>query len=396
MDLKAMVSRSSWIDVTPQTQIFASQVDQADERCTQRDLKRFATKAKGSNLALHVPRETCMLRIPATCADGYFRVVVCGNDTNDNNSKQKVLCGSPVFRVASTSFDGSVLRGASLSTAPIEVGVKVASTIGTQVAKRYAGVAGAVVKSKAGKVVTNKVVKKVGGVAYTEASNSWDRARTTNVQDARYQGHALDAQFKTPSSGPRSPFPIKISGTMKRGIMTAPPDWILSRPAAYMAWVRYSQDASQDATQIPWIEAIVTVGPPTDGMPTVARQNMMTINVLRDMDPSTNQMSGKVKVLLMDVLQGHYATQPQSEVEMEARRAYDMDVVMRHLHHPAWAPDLALERVNKDRNGNVTDMFMARVIGQLDKVPVHWVGVRSDAAVLRDQMYGNGGLWIQR
>ena len=129
MNIKAFFrGNSTWIDVTPAQKIEASQLPPNDERAWQRDIKRFLKKAHKS-IQSHVPCETHVLRIPTTAEDGYFRVVLCSG-----HRSKTVLCPSPVFRVASTSTDISILRGASLATLPVEVGLKVASMVG----KNYA------------------------------------------------------------------------------------------------------------------------------------------------------------------------------------------------------------------------------------------------------------------
>ncbi|QPH02787.1 hypothetical protein C2857_007004 [Epichloe festucae Fl1] len=161
MSLEALAgSRDKWIDVTPASEAEASHLPGAEERGIQRDMRRFAREAAslsssssssssgragGGSGGRHVPRETHLVRIPASAGDGYFRLLLCGGD-----DPRKTLCGSPVFRVASTSADMSVVRGASLGTMPLELGLRVASTVvGTHVVRKYTGIAGAVVQSSA-------------------------------------------------------------------------------------------------------------------------------------------------------------------------------------------------------------------------------------------------------
>ncbi len=107
-------------------------------------IKKFLKRAsKDKHLSKHIIRETCVLRIPAVATDGYLRVVMC-----TGQSSKKSLCPSPTFRLASTSSDVSVLRGASLTTLPLEIGLKAASVIGNQYVQRVVGPAQAVAQSK--------------------------------------------------------------------------------------------------------------------------------------------------------------------------------------------------------------------------------------------------------
>lgn len=370
MEIKAFVAGTkSWIDITPQTQVHSHQIDVAEERNIQRDLKRFAKKASG-RLNSHIPRETCLLRIPATCADGYFRVVIChGDETN------KVLCGSPVFRVASTSSDVSILRGASLSTAPIEMGVKVATTIGTQVVKRYAGVAGAVIKSRAGKKVTHATLRKVGGKAYQSAGESWERSRAARY-DAALARAALTDVALGPDDGPLAPFPMKFSGRAKDGIIVDAPDWVKSMNGIYAAWVGGET----------WREGLVTMAPLRD-VPSVAMENAVAVDVLDE----EVEVAGKVKVLLMARLRSELL---EDEVE---RYAQDVVTTLSNLKRPHWCPEENLEKIRLLKSETTfSDRMAAKMMEQTDRMPLHWAGMRSEAALLRDQMYGNGGVWIQR
>ncbi|KAK0710853.1 hypothetical protein B0H67DRAFT_491087, partial [Lasiosphaeris hirsuta] len=120
MKLKTLVGATSdWVDVTPAAHARVEEVAPDTERAWQRDIAKAAkrsVKDKGGAKA-HIPRETHVVRIPAVSADGYFRLALCsggvGGDASDsapdgnsgNSPRRKVLCSSPIFRVASTSSD---------------------------------------------------------------------------------------------------------------------------------------------------------------------------------------------------------------------------------------------------------------------------------------------------
>ncbi|KAJ0130290.1 putative CDP-alcohol phosphatidyltransferase class-I family protein C22A12.10 [Fusarium oxysporum f. sp. albedinis] len=219
MTLKAMMGTTgTWIDVTPATKTGVEHISEAEERGIQRDFKRFVKKALG-RMKKHLPRETHIIRIPAAATDGYFRLVLCSNSDG-----KKVLCGSPVFRIASTSTDVSTVRGSSLSTMPLEMGIKVASTIGSQVAKKYTGVAGAVVEQGAKRLTpSNATIKKVATKAYhgsgigNAVSESWKNGKAGRY-DPLISGEAMEPLTILGSGeGPEAPFPFKFAGKVVRG-----------------------------------------------------------------------------------------------------------------------------------------------------------------------------------
>lgn len=123
----ALNARSAWINVTPIAQTSSDQLPKDQERAWQRDISSFRRKAHDiKHICRHTPRETNLIRIPYAAEDGYFRVVLC--------SGRKILCPSPTFRYASTSMDPGMLRGASLLTLPLEVGLKVGARVATTAA----------------------------------------------------------------------------------------------------------------------------------------------------------------------------------------------------------------------------------------------------------------------
>ncbi|PNY26207.1 Riboflavin kinase [Tolypocladium capitatum] len=416
MTVKALMgSTGSWLDVTPARQARPEHLPEADERGIQRDLKRFAKRASG-RLKSHVPRETHVVRVPATATDGYFRLVLCAGEDG-----KKVLCGSPVFRIASTSTDAAVVRGASLSTMPLEVGVKVASTIGQQVAKKYTGIAGAVVQNRAAKVVNNAAARRAGQAAYRgyrdagladAVSESWRKN-----QPGRYD-QLVDGRLPEPSvavigsdAGPEAPFPLKFEGRVARagGMSTAElgfptanlrdvPDTIKTRLAGvFAAWAmvlpaKGLQDVSHD-----WHEAVVTIAPPRGAPPSVAMGNGVAVHVAYDFDGAAF-FDARLKVLLMGYL--HPSAANRDPGELAGEHAQDVMTTLASLGRDNWAPHetvarmktLKGERSFSDRLDGATD----RVQRHVDRIPLHWAGVRSESGVMRDQTYGSGGLWIPR
>lgn len=417
MSLKALVgTNGDWIEVTPETKAAPEHLPEMDERGMQRDLKRFAKKASG-RAKKHVPRETHVIRIPAEATDGYFRLVLCAGE-----GSKKLLCGSPVFRVASTSTDVSVVKGASLSTMPIEIGVKVASTVGEQVVKKYTGVVGAVVSNGATKAASNKAAQKImpvmkkaatmGTMAYNKSgmndmvSDSWQRGK----QAGRYEPMVMEAAVDVigDDSGPEAPFPVDFAGKVVRGsglsaneigVPTANlrevPDRVKMRmKGVFAAWACIISSTAMDDISHDWHEAIVTIGPLRYAPPDVVIKNRVRVHLMHDFDGATF-FDFRIKVFLMGYL--HDAPDKDAEPEDLVRQhAADSVAVLASLQRPAWDIDEALRSRGERSLSDKMDGFTGMVRGEMDKLPLHLAGVRSEGSKMRDQAYGKGGLWIPR
>ncbi len=116
-----MGRNGNWLNVTPSAKVTPEQLNPDNERAWQRDISRFRGNAD-RHVRDHLLRETVVARIPAEAGDGYFQLVLCLGD------KKKVLCPSPVFRVLSTSISPHSIKGASLSTLPLELGAMALGT----------------------------------------------------------------------------------------------------------------------------------------------------------------------------------------------------------------------------------------------------------------------------
>ncbi|KND86523.1 Riboflavin kinase [Tolypocladium ophioglossoides CBS 100239] len=415
MTVKALMgSTGGWLDVTPARRAQPEHLPEVDERGIQRDLKRFAKKASG-RLKGHVPRETHVVRIPATATDGYFRLVLCAGADG-----KKVLCGSPVFRVASTSTDAAVVRGASLSTMPLEVGVKVASTIGQQVAKKYTGIAGAVVQNRAAKVVKNAAVKRAGQAVHQGYRNagladavgeSW-RKNKPGRYDPLVDGRLLPPAVTTIGSdaGPKPPFPLKFEGRVARasGASTAElgfptanlrdvPETIKMRlGGVFAAWAMILPAKGLEDMSHDWHEAVVTIAPPRAAPLRVAMHNGVAVHIAHDLDGAF--FDARLKVLLMGYL--HPAAASDDPEELAGEHAHDVVTTLASLGRDNWTPHEAVAHIKTlERERSFSDRLdgaTGRVRQHVDRIPLHWAGVRSEAGAMRDRVYGNGGLWISR
>lgn len=439
MSLKAMVGGTgSWIDVTPATRATASAMPPNEERGIQRDVKKFLKKATGK-ARKHTLRETHVVRIPASSQDGYFRIVLCPTAEG-----KKVLVGSPVFRIASTSTDSSVIRGAGLRTMPLEMGVKVGSAIANSVVSTYVGTATAAVKSTAGSVASS-AVKKGANEAYKsyEITGTGDRVRDKVTgswhegRAARYE-RAVSSAMMEPTvgiigseEGPDAPFPMKFNGKVMQGsgycmerygfptanLGNVSEEMAMRMTGSFAAWVKFVVPGTKDKTaekgkekeeaddEEEWYEAVVRIGPALNAPPSVIIRNVVTVHILHDFDNETFYGSA-LKVLLMGFLHPIPPPAPHpiddtAEVDVYLQRhADEILTTMATLARPKWRPRatvLRMKTLKSERSWN--DKFNG-VAGSLsekvDRVPMHLAGIRSEAGTLRDGMYGKGGLWIPR
>lgn len=372
MTLKAMVgSRSSWVDLTPERCTDVESLDTANERTYQRDIRRVHAKQA------HVARETHVLRIPSSCQDGYFRIVLCDGD--------KVLCNSPIFRLVSISTDMSSLRGASLSTVPLEMGIKAAGTFGQVLVTKYTGVAGAV----ATKAIGARGAK-VGKVAVGAAGDYLQESRRARYERLLGQNMAA-AQLVTvgPDAGPLLPFPIAFSGKValgtgacltQNGYPTANlhnlPERIAYMSGAYAAWVRIDGDDDDDI----WMESTVTLAPAAG----TGTRSYAAVHIIPDLyDPCL--VGKKLRVVLMDRL--------RYDDEISGEHATDVATTLASLARPAWSASLAWQRLQAVK---ASSTLSDRLLEAVESVPLHRVGVRSDTASEKEANIGVGGIYIVR
>ncbi|UQC78870.1 uncharacterized protein CLUP02_04349 [Colletotrichum lupini] len=408
MNLKSLVgANTSWLDVTPSMQGTPAAMTEGDERGCQRDLKKFLKKAP-KNLAKHMPRETHVVRIPAAADDGYFRLVLCTGGGGDGG-KRKVLCPSPVFRVASTSTDMSVTRGASFASMPLELGIKAGSVVATTVVNRYIGPAAAVVQSRTKKISQAKfVTKHAAHIAYAKSGIEKSGIKThvtayeeqyastrSGGYDAWQSGEAgfqeAPPEVIGPDSGPTDPFPIKFDGKIVRGtgrggmelgIPTAnlegiPEDVRMRMRGVYFGWARVVPRSGLEAISTDWHESIITVGPAPYATPRVAAKNVATVHLIHEFGGALF-LDTKLKVLVMGQLRMAAPPVAGSEAALEAYGA-DVLLTVASLSRDSWCPIETRERMRTMRSEmSLADRYVEtrdRVQKQVDRMPVHLAGV---------------------
>ncbi|KAI1125059.1 hypothetical protein F5Y10DRAFT_247985 [Nemania abortiva] len=413
-----MRTTSNWIDVTPSVEALASSVPGGDERAWQRDIKKFLKKtSKDKRLSRHVIRETCVLRIPAAAADGYLRIVMCTGE-----SSQKLLCPSPTFRLASTSSDVSILRGASLATLPLEVGLKAASVVGNQYVQRVVGPAQAAIQSKISQLQPAFIQNNANTLALAQSAITEEFGALEEnfdpTQHAAYnpfnEGGAID---ELPSiigndSGPEKPFPVRLDGKVVPGtgqsqssptanLANVAEDLLLRLSGIYIGWAAIEQNKTTNETLHGWHEAIITIGPSPYAAPKVVPRNVATVHIIYDFGEGTTFFNTKLKVLLMAFLrpapQPTYSQLPSDTISANSR---DKEIAIASLSRDRWQPDACLQVLSKERSQRtMTDKYVemrSQVQRRVDSFPVHRAGIRTDRAEVKDEAYGQGGFFIRR
>ncbi|KAI0486776.1 hypothetical protein F4859DRAFT_313416 [Xylaria cf. heliscus] len=414
-----MRTTSNWIDVTPSVEALAPSIPEGDERAWQRDIKKFLKKAsKDKSLSKHVLRETCVLRIPAAAEDGYLRVVMCSGQ-----SSKKSLCPSPTFRLASTSSDVSVLRGASLATLPLEVGLKVASVVGNQYVQRVVGPAQAIVQSKMQSIQPAFMKSHPESLAlaqsgiqeqFGELEGKFDAAR-----DVAYSPFHEDILDEPPDiigrdSGPDKPFPITFDGKVVPGtgqsrsqartptanLCNVADDLLLRLSGIYIGWATI-ENGKLDESLDGWHEAIITIAASPYEAPRVVPRKIATVHIVHDFGESTTFFNVKLKVIVMAFLRpAPKQTHAPLPTEIHATVSRDKEIAIASLSRERWQPDMCLEILSTEKvQRTMTDRYIglrSQVQKHVDSFPVHRAGIRTDRAEVKDEAYGQGGFYIRR
>jgi hypothetical protein len=231
----------------------------------------------------------------------------------------------------------------------------------------------------------------------------WKRGK-----DGRYAAVVHTRSLEDDERGvePEAQFPVSLEGKVVRGTgrmwselgiptanLSGVRDEIKMRwRGVYAAWASVVAQTKDDELSHDWHEAIVTVGPLRHSPPEVVAKNRVTVHFLHDFDEATF-FDHKVRVVMM----GYLHTPPEKHEDPDAlTQQHDRDTmtVMASLARDGWSVEDALkrDRTLADRLDGVTGMVQNR----MDRIPLHWVGARSEGSSMRDTAYGTGGLWIPR
>ncbi|KAK3706605.1 hypothetical protein LTR37_012614 [Vermiconidia calcicola] len=423
----ALGSRSAWIDVTPAINGGADLLPKDDERAWQRDIDKFFKKArKAKNLSGHRPYETDVVRIPHAAEDGYFRVVVCAD--------RKVLCPSPVFRYASSSLDRSILRGASLSTLPLELGIRISSLLATYSADgAVMGVLQPTIDTVTAATQALQPSSLIGIVATTaydisgaadkvdDAANSvnqqYDEKRALAAQFADGDC-AVDLEVLGAADGPEPPYPIQFSGKVAQEagiddlcfvvpgvhLVDLPEDTLLRLSGVYVGWACVAKtecaggSAMAEGVFDTWHQAIVVVGSQLQVVP----RKRARVHLLHDFE-GASIFGARLDLMLMGCLRPAIDVCPLDAVGVEhlqIQMVRDIAVAKSSLNRPAWHPEMLLQRIETISSKRTLSERLADARQssqkQLDKVPFHKLGVRTDSMGYRDRLVGKGRICVKR
>lgn len=422
----------SWLDVTPTMPLRADQVIPDDERAWQRDIKKFRKKGPPRPRDKHLLRETAVVRIPAEAGDGYFQLVLC------QGQKKKVLGNSPVFRVLSTSTNPHSLRGASLSTLPLEVGAMVVSLYAQTAAQTMASPAVAAVAAKVEPFRPSWLTQTAVQTAYS-ASGVQGRvtgAVTTSPGTTRAPADVMPSSVSADGAcqigeGPQLPFPmtfkarcalahdITSNGSVDTAhlTLTKVPDWVPEQLRGYFfGWARYESGTGKCSAMGPWCPIVLTVRAldPLQASKVNMSQLAKRVVSLRLLDEVPVQTT-KLEVRLMGFLRSEIppptgsTSRELADAQAAAAEAalladaYDTSVVQNTLGHPAWHPELPtpaeLQRQNAgwmDRTRNGYANIRSKGQRLVEQVPLHRIGVRSAMDEWRESQIAANGFYIVR
>ncbi|RAL13322.1 LipA and NB-ARC domain protein [Aspergillus homomorphus CBS 101889] len=421
-----------WVDVTPSHAIQANQVEASDERAWQRDITKFLKKAPPRVRDTHKLRETIVARIPAEAGDGYFQLVLCVG------GKKKVLCYSPVFRVLSTSLSPSSVRGASLTTMPLEVGAMVLGMYVQTAAEAVIAPVTAAVQNRIQPYKPSLKTQTAVATAYS-VSGTGDRMKSfvdagsgsnSGPSPADYQPISLDY-------GPQAPFPVDFAARAEaatgedrtRCRLSRVPDLIQDQyHGVFFGWTRgYPSNSSRSPAEHepstmnaspgcewqPIILSILSYNPSQQTRVNLsrARDRVVTIRQVDDSPPLALQSRLQLRImgyLRPDLPPAVGSTEGELQAAREAAAeaamladACDLAYAQSVLEHPAWGAECrgggdgqAGTWVERTRTG-ISDI---RYRGQkmVENVPLHWVGVRSPNAGTREAQMAMNGFYIVR
>ncbi|RDW62455.1 hypothetical protein BP6252_11888 [Coleophoma cylindrospora] len=422
MGLRSLVGfNGSWLNVTPTTRATAEQLKPTDERAWQRDIANFLRKAPKNIREYHRLRETIIVRIPVEAEDGYFRLVLCADGT------KRVLCPSPVFRILSASTNPSSIRGASLSTLPLEVGAKVVTTIANAAIQSRVGPIATAVQNQAqqrmpawvGKATTvydASVADRVNS-AVNSVNDQYNSIRDTSFNH-------IGGEYGVYDQGPRNPYPVQFVGraepipgslNIPTAILTRVPEMVLHRlHGFYFGWARFSDTKStEQAFEKQWNQAVISVLPVkiselarvrlSDSGKRTVKISLVEDNP--DVPPLFDGSQFEVRVLgfLRPHLPPDMNIELQPEIEAEAEMLEminDIMVTQALLGRPAWGPDATsqAEGVGEPLQRVKSRAVEGRIYGQrlVDSIPLHRAGIRVPVDEIRDKSLGAGGFYIVR
>ncbi|PSS18865.1 hypothetical protein M430DRAFT_91016, partial [Amorphotheca resinae ATCC 22711] len=432
MRVKALMGQNGdWLNVTPTMAVGSQQLNPSDERAWQRDIKAFYKKAH-SNVRDHKLRETAVVRIPAEAGDGYFQIVLCVG------SKKKVLCPSPVFRVFSTSSDPSSIRGASLSTLPLELGAMVLSTGVQNTVGAYIAPVTEVVQTSVEKYMPSWWTQQAA-IAAVGVSGVGDKLSTT-LEDANNEydqkaGMSLagaSSEGLSPEGGPQPPYPIRFGGRSQPNqtsneitqshllafTLSNVDDAIIQKLYGYyFGWVRVLDKFSTDPSTNHWYQSVISctlidASQLTRVNLAQANKRTITLRLLHGLSSPPPERT-PIDVLIMGFIRPDEPAQraglarglqagDQAAIEAaHLSESNDVALLRTFLDHPAWAPELPppqaaeeTRKLDKAKMGYANTRLAVQK--KIDKVPLHKMGIRTQSDLSKEKTVVTSGFYVVR
>jgi hypothetical protein len=316
---------------------------------------------------------------------------------------------------------------------PLELGIRVGSLVAHKAANTaVAGALQPAVTTVQNVVQPYQSAQWAATTAYN-SSGAADKVNSTvesinqqyeekQVFEAKSVSGEIKLRCESGDDGPESPYPIRFSGKAaatflkeRNGETTVPLDKLVDVPqdtltrlsGVYFGWASMSRNKSTSAPSVPdenfekWLPAVVIVTPERGQTATVVERKAAHVHIIQESGKALF-FNVKVSLMIMGFIRPTSASL-KSDLDLHSQEECaeeDIAVTNRVLRGAAWQPETVLERIKSASSGrSFTERVAdARQSGQrqLDKVPVHRLGVRTDSMGLKDQLIGNGGICIKR
>lgn len=427
-------ANDDWLNVTPAMKVGVEQLKPTNERAWQRDINRFRKKAAGHKYEKHKLRETDVISIPSSCGDGYFQFVLCTGE------KKKVLCRSPVFRVISASSDPSSIRGASLSTLPLELGAMAVATYTQSTVGTVVSPVTTAVQNQVQRYMPSWWTQQVVTTAY-DVSGASDRVNSTLDEFQQRYDQALDGSFLQAGDveikleqGPMPPYPLRfvVRGELTRNEADpsslptiqptkVPQDVNTKLRGYYFGWARVAKrdKTAADTNADSWYQAIISVltldaSQIVYASVTAASKKYLTLQLIQDFEDLPIGLTD-FEIQVMGFIRPDEPTQrgmlakglqagDQAAVDAAMlSESNDVSMAQSVLDHPAWSP----EALSQNRSLESKPGLMERVGSgyaetrlklqkRLDRVPLQKLGLRLPIDEMQNQGLVPNGYYVIR
>ncbi|KAH7041219.1 uncharacterized protein B0I36DRAFT_312390 [Microdochium trichocladiopsis] len=330
----------------------------------------------------------------------------------------------------------SVMRGASLRTLPLELGMRAATAIGEKYITTVAAPVVGVVQTGVKRVEPMVMSQNPRAMAAIRAGASeglvmaedryapirhatWDSLYETSITDSPPEMVGSD-------DGPEHPFPIHMHGKVAKGtgrsradtgfptanLVGVPGNLLLRLGGVYVGWAAVSDQGRSYSERRDLHKAIVVVGPPMYGPVQVAAKNTAVAHLIQESgDPMPDMLDARIDIIIMAHLRPLLPRDPPPPpTRITAVMRENISVAIASLSRDTWhhRHQKHLLEAASVRNPLVKALKTHKSLGdfaahasaglqrRVDSVPLHWAGIRTEGSELKDHTYGTGGFYIKR